>query len=59
MEMGTIIRGQVVRVSLFHHNDGTQLPPAPPCNYAIEVYGLDGKLLASDGGKLSSGRALT
>lgn len=46
-----IAAGQIARVSLFHH-----MGDLIPCNYIIELTGLDGKSLASDTGQLTSGQ---
>lgn len=53
-EMGTVgvVAGQTARLSVFHHAD----QGLSPCGYRIDILGLDGKLLGSDGGKVLPGQ---
>lgn len=56
--MGTVglVRGQIVRVSLFHHLDLNQAIHA--CSFKFALTGLDGKLLATDTGQILPGQGV-
>jgi hypothetical protein len=56
MNMGTVgvVNGQIARLSVFRHDESQY--PFESDNYKIEIYGLDGTLLASDGGVLLHGQ---
>lgn len=49
-----MIRGQAARVSVFHHSE-ENIPPTP-CNFRIQIVGLDGKVLATHEGEVLPGQ---
>ena len=54
LAMGTIglVAGQRMRVSVFNHSE----IPGTPCNFRIDVYGLNGELLGTHTGEVLSGK---